>query len=858
DESNHNSTIPAISADGQIITFASEASNLVLNDTNLTNDIFVHDRNSGQTVRVSQSSSGTQSNNYSSYPAISGDGRYVAFQSHASNLVTGDTNGTTDIYVHDRNTHETTRVSVDSSGVPAMFLSFYPDISNSGRYVAFSSIDPNLAAGDFNSAMDIFVHDRDTAQTSLVSVRSNGVPGDGSSNTPAISGDGTIVAFESEATLLVFNDNNALTDIFVNEYTGTAPPPTESDLRISLTDSSDPVDAGGNLSLTATITNVGPADATNVISTIILDSNLTFVRVVTGNCSELSGTVNCTLGDVASGFSSQVSLLVTAPYTAGMLTSTADVSADQVDPLTANNSTSETTSVILRDIDITDSTMPTDDLTILFGTHRVGETTDEIITIHNNSLSIPVTITVITHSLSAPFMVLDPNGCDGAPLAAGDSCVLTVEYSPTVAGDSSDTLILGIGADSVDISVRGTAVENAADLAISKSADKLTVNPGVIGEDLVTFTLTVTNHGPDAANVIVTDLLPAGMQIPTGTTAVASLGSYDETTGVWSVGTMDATQPPQTETLEIPVQVVGSDTCITNTATVAMAPGETSADTNSSNNIDSVTIGTSGGCADLSITGEILVDFTTSSAGYDCLIVEVEVRVRNLGPHTATGVLIQQNAIDYNNNQFNCETGGINDAIVEQTVDLGTLASGASATATVFTHNEMQFEANHQTYRITLDYSATSDGSDPDITNNTYQDSVNITHVEQRNTHESCLIDVATRGSRVSHGLNTLRQFRDQVLNRFMAGRGVIKMYYNLSPPIASIIADSEILKSATRTLLRPIIWWAEITLDSPVLGLLLLVLVTLAPVAIVLAIRRYRLIRRCLYLVNFQRKQMT
>ncbi len=825
EQSNNNSSLPSLSTDGRYVVFESDASNLVLNDSNSTRDVFVHDRDTGETTRVSVNSSGAEGGDLSSYPAISGDGRFVTFQSHATNLVTGDTNGTTDIFVHDRDTHETTRVSVDSSGTPASFLSFTPDISADGRYVAFSSIDPNLVSGDFNGMMDIFVHDRDTGQTSLVSVRDSGSQGDASSINPAISADGTHVAFESEGRM-VFDDFNGVTDIFVNEYIGpivVPPPPTDADMSVSLSDGSDPVDAGSNLSFSVTATNSGPADATNVMLSVDLPDNVTFIssHVV---CSESASIVSCALGDITSGGGSQVSILVTVPFTAGLLTTTAEVTADQVDLTAANNSVSETTSVILPNIEIIDSTLPIDDLTILFGTHRIGETTDEIVTITNNSLTMPVTITVIANSLEAPFQVLDPNGCDGAPLDAGSSCILTVEYAPTMTGDASDTLTLGIGADSVDVVVRGTAVENAADLAIGKTADILVVSPGVI----TTFTLTVTNHGPDAASVVVTDQLPAGMEIPAGMSAAASIGSYDETTGEWSVGILDVTQPPVTETLEIPVQVISAEHCITNTASVAMAPGETSVDTNSSNNSDSVTIGTSDGCADLSMTGEIINNFYSSSSGGDCINIVVEVRVSNLGPTAASGVIIRQNRIVFTSSsstKYECESGTRHEPTVEEEINLDNLAPGESKTAVLFSYEEAAFPVK-ASMNLSLDYSVTSDSFDSDLNNNHYIASKSFSNTDTtiQLDDPGCSFSLATSGTPLTQGLNLLRQFRDQILMPYAAGRSLVNIYYELSPPLAMLMTKHESLRTVIRTLLRPVIWWAGLTLSSPVVGWLLLI----------------------------------
>ena len=147
-QGNGRSCCPSISADGRFVAFASEASNLVPGDTNGAWDVFVYDRQTGEITRVSVASDGAQGNGDSGGPAISADGRFVAFYSSASNLVPGDTNGVEDVFVHDRLTGQTTRVSVASDGAQGNDLSWQPSISADGRFVAFASRASNLVPGD--------------------------------------------------------------------------------------------------------------------------------------------------------------------------------------------------------------------------------------------------------------------------------------------------------------------------------------------------------------------------------------------------------------------------------------------------------------------------------------------------------------------------------------------------------------------------------------------------------------------------------------------------------------------------------------------------------------------------------------
>ncbi|MEO8196181.1 MAG: hypothetical protein ABI689_05620, partial [Thermoanaerobaculia bacterium] len=221
-EPGGGSSAPSTSADGRYIAFQSSAPNLVAGDTNNLDDIFVHDRQTGVTTRVSVDSAGAEGNSDSAAPSISGDSRYVAFSSAASNLVAGDTNGSEDVFVHDRLTGTTTRVSVDSAGAEGDSYSYEASISGDGRYVAFASTASNLVAGDTNSIDDIFVHDRQTGATTRVSVDSFGVEGGSGSTSASISGDGRYVAFASYASNLVAGDTNLNSDIFVHDrQTGT-------------------------------------------------------------------------------------------------------------------------------------------------------------------------------------------------------------------------------------------------------------------------------------------------------------------------------------------------------------------------------------------------------------------------------------------------------------------------------------------------------------------------------------------------------------------------------------------------------------------------------------------------------------
>src|SRR5262249_24447343 len=151
---------PAISATGRFVAFTSYASNLVRPDRNKF-DVFLHDRKTGKTTMGSVSSTGEQGNRPSGFPQVSANGRFVAFSSPSFNLVPADTNHAPDVFVHDRKTAKTTRVSVTSTGEQGNDgTGRFVSISATGRFVAFTSYASNLVAGDTNGTGDVIVHDR--------------------------------------------------------------------------------------------------------------------------------------------------------------------------------------------------------------------------------------------------------------------------------------------------------------------------------------------------------------------------------------------------------------------------------------------------------------------------------------------------------------------------------------------------------------------------------------------------------------------------------------------------------------------------------------------------------------------------
>ena len=210
----------SISADGRYVAFTSNATNLVAGDTNSCPDVFVKDLQTGTIVRASTAADGTQANSglHDASSAISADGRYVAFDSIATNLVAGDTNSCQDVFVKDLQTGEITRASAAADGTQGGSGGASPSISADGHYVAFGSGSWNLVADDTNGSYDEFVKDLRTGAITRVSTAADGTQGNnGSSGGGSISGDGRYVAFESYASNLVAGDTNGKYDVFLKD-----------------------------------------------------------------------------------------------------------------------------------------------------------------------------------------------------------------------------------------------------------------------------------------------------------------------------------------------------------------------------------------------------------------------------------------------------------------------------------------------------------------------------------------------------------------------------------------------------------------------------------------------------------------
>lgn len=273
-----SSDFPAISANGKFVVFHSSASNLVADDTNDANDVFMRDLVRQKTERISVSSAGVPGNADSGYASISANGRFVVFSSDASNLVPADTNGISDVFVRDRRTKTTTRISVRSGGGQAgggSIGSAGSVVSANGRIVAFVSDDSDLVPNDTNGQFDVFVHDICSNITRRISVASDGREANSYSNQAAISADGRFVAFISNASNLVSSDTNGVADVFLHDLR------TGMTRRVDIGAGGVQANAGSNggVSISSSGRFVAfSSDASNLVSGDTNDATDVFIR----------------------------------------------------------------------------------------------------------------------------------------------------------------------------------------------------------------------------------------------------------------------------------------------------------------------------------------------------------------------------------------------------------------------------------------------------------------------------------------------------------------------------------------------------------------------------------------------------
>ncbi|MBI1851014.1 MAG: HYR domain-containing protein [Planctomycetes bacterium] len=436
-EGNGDSRAPAMSSDARFIAFDSSASNLVAGDVNGVADVFVRDRQAGTTVRASVDAGGAGGNGASIEPVISGSGRFVIYQSDATNLVANDTNGATDIFTFDRQTGTNVRVSVTSAGTQGSGASADAAISAGGRFIVFRSLAEDLVAGDANGKSDCFLFDRQTSATSLVSLDSAGAQGNDAAFDPSVSNDGRVFVFASLATNVVSDDTNAVQDVFVRTRGDVVPPVAQCPSPISTpctgagtvvtfsataTDDCDPsptiacVPASGAAfpvgatSVTCTARDATGNSATCSFGVTVVDATPPLLQCpprITAECTSPSG-ASVTYGVTATDDCTASPAIVCAPPTGSAFafgTSHVDCTASD----TAGNSTSCT-----FDVTVVDTTPPAIQCAPVQAIECVGP----------SGVAVSYTVTATDACDPMPFLTCTPPS--GSVFAIGSTTVTCV------------------------------------------------------------------------------------------------------------------------------------------------------------------------------------------------------------------------------------------------------------------------------------------------------------------------------------------------------------------------------------------------------------------------------------------------
>ena len=456
---------------------------------------------------------------------------------------------------------------------------------------------------------------------------------------------------------------------------------------------------------------------------------------------------------------------------------------------------------------ITDSIAPTDDRLLPFGnTVLVGGSGSATVTVRNtDNIAANLALTQDLPS-GSPFRFANAAACNLA-LAPNATCTLTVLFEPVAAGTFNATFALGAGSGSEQtVTVSGSPGLPTSDLGVAQSIDRAVLQPGVDGEDTATITLTVTNHGPDAAEANVADVLPAGLVYVDST---PSQGSYDAASGSWSVGTLAG---DATATLALAVRATDTATgCLANVATATVAAPNV--DPLGANDSSQLQIGAPD-CADVAITFSSIADhlFIDPQDGEPAFSLRHTLTITNHGPSEARQLVVKVP-------EYTFSTNSTPISIPDQTIDR--LGPGESVEVVIF--NQDVALARRQDSVATWRATVSATESDPAADNNQMNGGYTIAGfgTDKENSSGGCFIATAAYGSYLEPQVMVLRRFRDQVLLQSAAGRAFVAWYYRTSPPIADWIRDREWARTATRVALTPVVYAVRFPLAAGTLLLL-------------------------------------